>query len=38
MEKVALAMKMMMGDEYNEYIRGVHNKVKKLMEEARKVR
>jgi hypothetical protein len=38
MEKAALAIKMRMGDEYNEYIRDVHNKLKKLVEEVRKVR
>lgn len=38
MEKAGLGIKMMMGDEYNEYIGDVHNKVKKLVEEARKVR
>ncbi len=38
MEKAGLAIKMMIGDEYGEYTMDVHKKVKKLVEEARKVR
>ena len=38
MDKAGLAIKMMIGDEYSEYIMDVHKKVKKLVEEARKDR
>ena len=38
MEKAGLGIKMMIGDEYSEYIMDVHKKVKKLVEEARKDR
>ena len=36
MEKAGLAIRMMMGDEYSEYMTDLHKKVKKLVEEARK--
>jgi tripartite-type tricarboxylate transporter receptor subunit TctC len=38
MEKAGLGIKIMMGDEYVKYIKDVHEKVKKLVEEARKAR
>ena len=38
MDKAGLGIKIMMGDEYVRYIRDVHEKVKKLVEEARKAR
>jgi len=38
MDKAGLAIKIMMGSEYGQYIKGVHEKVKKLMEETRKTR
>jgi tripartite-type tricarboxylate transporter receptor subunit TctC len=36
MEKAGLAIKMMIGDEYNKYISDLHKQVMKLVEEARK--
>ncbi len=38
MDKAGLGIKIMMGDEYVKYIKDVHEKVKKLVEEARKTR
>ena len=38
MDKAGLAVKVMMGDEYVKYIRDVHEKTKKLVDEARKAR
>ena len=38
MDKAGLGIKIMMGDEYVKYIKDVHEKVKKLVEEARKAR
>ncbi len=38
MDKAGLAIKIMIGDEYGEYIKSLHEKVKKLVEEARKAR
>jgi tripartite-type tricarboxylate transporter receptor subunit TctC len=38
MDNAGLAIKIMIGDEYGEYIKSVHEKVKKLVEEARKAR
>lgn len=38
MDKAGLAIKIMMGEEYSKYIKSVHEQVKKLVDEARKVR
>lgn len=38
MDKAGLALKIMGGDEYGKYMMGLHEKVKKLVEEARKAR
>jgi tripartite-type tricarboxylate transporter receptor subunit TctC len=38
MDKAGLAVKVMMGDEYGKYIMTLHERVKKLVEEARKAR
>jgi tripartite-type tricarboxylate transporter receptor subunit TctC len=38
MDKAGLAVKVMMGDEYGKYIMSLHERVKKLVEEARKAR
>ena len=38
MDNAGLAIKIMMGEEYSKYIMGVHEKMKKLVEEARKDR
>ena len=38
MDKAGLGIKIMMGDEYVKYIKDVHEKVRKLVDEARKVR
>jgi tripartite-type tricarboxylate transporter receptor subunit TctC len=38
MDKAGLGIKIMIGNEYGEYIKSVHEKVKKLVEEARKAR
>ena len=38
MEKAGLGVKVMMGDEYGKYIKSLHEKLKSLVEEARKAR
>jgi len=38
MDKAGLGIKIMMGEEYGKYIMGVHEKMKKLVEEAQKDR
>ena len=38
MDKAGLGVKVMMGDEYGKYIMSLHERVKKLVEEARKAR
>ena len=38
MDKAGLAVKVMMGDEYDRYVMSLHERVKKLVEEARKAR
>lgn len=38
MDKAGLAIKIMMGEEYSKYVKGVHGQVKKLVDEARKAR
>jgi len=38
MDKAGLAIKIMVGDEYDNYLKGLQERVKKLMEEARKAK
>jgi hypothetical protein len=38
MDKAGLGVRVMMGDEYGKYIMSLHERVKKLVEEARKAR
>jgi tripartite-type tricarboxylate transporter receptor subunit TctC len=38
MDKAGLAVKVMMGDEYDKYFMSLHERIKKLMGEARKAR
>ncbi len=38
MDKAGLAVKVMMGDEYGKYMMSLHERVKKLLEDARKAR
>jgi tripartite-type tricarboxylate transporter receptor subunit TctC len=38
MDKAGLATKIMMGEEYNKYVKGVHEKMKRLVEKGRKAR